>query len=106
MVLEHKNTTVYFRYFRFFDAFNYKTYNIVYMFEILHSHSNARLRARSAVMHMPTFILRSSKLERNPWFVVGFIFSIGETFLTHKHPHTHKHTYILTHTLTQIDTSL
>ena len=49
--------------FFIFIAFTYKTYNIVYMFEIFHPKSNAGLKVSLAIMHMAIFILQSSHLE-------------------------------------------
>ena len=49
--------------FFIFIAFTYKAYNIVYMFEIFHSESNAGLKVGLAIMRMTTFILQSSNLE-------------------------------------------
>ena len=49
--------------FFIFIAFTYKTYNIVYLFEIFHSESNAGSKVGLAIMRMTTFILQSSNLE-------------------------------------------
>ena len=70
------------------------------MFEIFHPQSSRGLKASLALMHMITFIVRSSNLEwqkKNPLSVVEFIYSIGETFLTdtYTHTHTHTHTHII-----------
>ena len=60
------------------------------MFEIFHLQSNACLKASLAVMHLTTFILRSSDFEwEENESVVEFIFSIGETFHTQIHTRTH-----------------
>ena len=72
------------------SAFTYKTYNIVFIFEIFHLQSNVCLKASLALIHLTTFILRSSNLEwEEKEFVVKLIFSIGATFI---HVDTHTHT--------------
>ena len=66
------------------------TYNIAFMFEIFHLQGNACLKASLAVMYLTAFILRSSNFEwEENESVVEFIFSIGETFHTHRYTHAH-----------------
>ena len=46
-----------------FHTFSYKTYNVVFMFEMFHPQSNAGLKASLTLMHMTIVILQSLNLE-------------------------------------------
>ena len=60
------------------------------MFEIFHLQRNACLKAILALTHLTTFILRSWNFEwEEKETVAEFIFSICETFDTHRHTHAH-----------------
>ena len=50
-------------FFFIFIVFTYKTYNIVNIIKTFYPKSNAGLKVSLAIMHMTTFILRSSNLE-------------------------------------------
>ena len=92
------------------DAFDYKTYRIVFSFT---SWSNAGLKASLALIHnydnfdFLKFKFRIAQ-KRNPLSAVQIVFSIGETFHTYTHTNTHTHTHnlwgILSHIHTQTHT--
>ena len=79
------------------DAFDYKTYRIVFSFT---SWSNAGLKASLALIHnydnfdFLKFKFRIAQ-KRNPLSAVQIVFSIGETFHTYTHTNTHTHTHTI-----------
>ena len=83
------------------DAFDYKTYRIVFSFT---SWSNAGLKASLALIHnydnfdFLKFKFRIAQ-KRNPLSAVQIVFSIGETFHTYTHTNTHTHTHTHTQSL-------
>ena len=86
------------------DAFDYKTYRIVFSFT---SWSNAGLKASLALIHnydnfdFLKFKFRIAQ-KRNPLSAVQIVFSIGETFHTYTHTNTHTHTHTHTHTIFEV----
>ena len=73
-----------------FHTFSYKTYSVVFMFEIFHPQSNAGLKASLTLMHMTIVILQSLNLE---WQEKEFIIC-GGVYLQHRRNLSHAHTHI------------
>ena len=82
--------------FFYFYRFYLKTYNIVYIIKTFYPKSNAGLKVSLAILHMTTFILRSSNLEwqeKEP-IICGRVYFQHKRNLSVSHTHTYTHIHL------------